>query len=115
MNLYVVAHYEQWREYGGPEEGGWWYTCQQLIDCDSAWANEDVAWAKAQELNEGREYRAWQDATEVYTVVELGRREPKPELADFLCHSYEELDEERDYVTRWDIPEYQPERRPHYC
>ena len=25
MDNYVVAYYRIAREYGGPEEGGWWY------------------------------------------------------------------------------------------
>ena len=26
MTVYLNT-YEQWEAYGGPEEGGWWYTC----------------------------------------------------------------------------------------
>lgn len=25
--------YEFCQAYGGPEEGGWWYTCKELIEC----------------------------------------------------------------------------------
>jgi hypothetical protein len=28
---YILAIYETDRAYGGPEEGGWWYDCGQLV------------------------------------------------------------------------------------
>jgi hypothetical protein len=56
------------------------------------------------------------------TVVELGREEIKPELADYVCHGdADDLWNEdgsikpENKVVRWDVPEYYPEYRPHYC
>jgi hypothetical protein len=30
-DTWVVAVYERGQEYGGPEEGGWWYTTRELV------------------------------------------------------------------------------------
>jgi hypothetical protein len=29
--VHILAFYEVDRAYGGPEEGGWWYDCGQLV------------------------------------------------------------------------------------
>lgn len=31
MATFVIGFYELDRAYGGPEEGGWWYDCGQLV------------------------------------------------------------------------------------
>ena len=48
---YVVAVYELDRVYGGPEEGGWWYTTGDLVRIHSVEKSEERAWQKAARLN----------------------------------------------------------------
>lgn len=112
--LYVVARYTQDRAYGGPEEGGWWYDCGELERIVTATRDEDAAWEVVRHLNGYRADRRRFNVT--YTVVELPRKELSPELYDQACHGdYDWNPEPGDYVTRWDIPTYYPEGRPHYC
>ncbi len=40
---YILAFYEIDREYGGPEEGGWWYNTGELIRICRVFKNEDSA------------------------------------------------------------------------
>jgi hypothetical protein len=115
--LYVVAVYVEDRNYGGPEEGGWWYTAGELDHIESSFLDEDDAWVWANAWNEDRpEEQGWRYAPSKHaTVVELPRRELKYEVASQICHSDWDVDEERDYEWRWDVPTYYPEARPHYC
>lgn len=112
MDLYVVAVYEVHRVYGGPEEGGWWYTEGVLDGIIDATASEQGAYDVAYGYNrpDGEQRR---DGTEAH-VVQLGRRELRPEVAAQVCHADWETTEE-DYVLRWDVPTVFPEGRPHYC
>ena len=48
---YVLAVYEIDQAYGGPEEGGWWYSTGQLIRVLGVRRNEDDAYALARRLN----------------------------------------------------------------
>lgn len=48
---YVVAFYEIDRAYGGPEEGGWWYDCGQLVRVAWVCKSEDRAYQKARRAN----------------------------------------------------------------
>ena len=112
--LYVVARYTHDRAYGGPEEGGWWYDCGELERIVTATRNGPAAWRVASILNEYRADRCKPRRLDVvYRVVELPRKDVLPEYRDYACHG--DPDEEIPYVTRWDIPEYYPEGRPHYC
>lgn len=130
QSIWLVAIYDESRQYGGPEEGGWYYNTGELLGVDSAWTNEDVAWEKARNWNEAEhtEYDAvtnegWHrdrhDWRYAYsgpraTVVELGRRELPDEIQDQLCHSDGDYTDE-DMVTKWYVPEHFPTGRPHYC
>jgi len=49
-----VNVYLEDKGYGGPEEGGWWFDCGELIRCE-VWPTEEAAKARAAEL-EGGEY-----------------------------------------------------------
>lgn len=119
MSYYVVATYYRDQQYGGPEEGGWWYSTYELKDVIDGAPDESGAWALASDYNEqladGEQPRA--------TVVELGRRELKPKYEHHACHA--EIGEYYDEETlelrpeysevRWDVPVFTPEHRPHYC
>ena len=49
---YSVAVYEVDRAYGGPEEGGWWYDCGDLVRVAKRFRSEDDAWDYCNRLNE---------------------------------------------------------------
>lgn len=58
---YSVAVYEVDRAYGGPEEGGWWYDCGDLVRVAKRFRSEDDAWNYCNRLNEklySHNYRA---------------------------------------------------------
>lgn len=114
MSYYVVAVYYEDRAYGGPEEGGWWYSTGELVDVLTGHLDEGVAYEMARFYNDDEERAR---SGERARVVELGRRELKPELQANGCHmtDYDWEPKESDYVVRWDVPEYTPEHRPHYC
>lgn len=110
---FAVVRYWKGQRYGGPEEGGWWYTTYDRTD---DWAdtiewylNEDVAYEAA------RLYNGWAGNREEAYVIEVPRLELKPEYAEQACHMYGEEFKSEDYEWRTDIPEYLPEARPHYC
>ena len=113
--IYVVARYWTERAYGGPEEGGWWYTVGELEKVVLATRDEERAYAAARRLNGwvADEQRHVRRAVS-YDVVEIPRRELLPELKAVACHADYEFGE-NDYEVRWDIPAYYPEGRPHYC
>jgi hypothetical protein len=115
VTTWVVAVYATSRRYGGPEEGGWWFTEGELVGLLGSSNDEDDAYGIAYEFNrplwnEGEPRRDGYDAR----VVELGRRELRPEVAEARCHLDWDPTPE-DYVLRWDVPLYFPEARPHYC
>jgi hypothetical protein len=116
MSLFVVATYFEDQAFGGPEEGGWWYMTCSLDDVIAASPNEDHAWYLA------KDYNLSHDSQPRATVVELGRWEVAWEHQDYLCHGdgaelfAEDGSIKPEYrVRRWDIPEYTPEHKPHYC
>jgi hypothetical protein len=117
MSYFAVATYYRDQSYGGPEEGGWWYSTYELEDVVAGDVSEEIAWDMAQHYNEFLQ----PDEQPRATVVELGRWELKPEYRDYGCHGGDELwDEDGNVrpeyrVQRWDVPEYMPEHRPHYC
>lgn len=114
---YVVAVYETDRAYGGPEEGGWWYTVGELVDIDMVTESEDLAWARIRLLNDSYRHRrdgiSWRGDQEA-RLVELPRRELNEWAAKEACHSDYDFQED-DYETHWDIPVSFPEHAPHYC
>jgi hypothetical protein len=102
--VYVLAKYEVSRRYGGPEEGGWWYTDGDLSQIMAAYNHEEDAYADC------RRYNAAVDQDEVaFTVVTLPWLDEDPD--GDRCHS----DGEVQPVLRTDIPKYFNEHRPHYC
>lgn len=49
---FYVSIYEVSREFGGPEEGGWWYEAYRYIETKSQFDDQEEAFAYARELNE---------------------------------------------------------------
>jgi hypothetical protein len=108
---WAVAVYWRDQGYGGPEEGGWWYTTYELSHVEWWYHDQDEAYEHARQLNDDfGDARVSKNAH----VVEVPRRELRPDLASVACHVDWDFGEE-DYILRWDIPEYEPEGRPHYC
>lgn len=54
---FIVAVYELWLAYGGPEEGGWWYDTGGLIRIHKMFNSEKDAYAACRRLNRGLEYK----------------------------------------------------------
>lgn len=115
---WVVAIYDQGRSYGGPEEGGWWFTEGELSQLDSVHGTEEAAYEAALCFNEAA--RAEGVATSggeglVAHVVQVPRMELHPQLRGQECHLFGDEITDDDYVIEWNVPLYFPEGRPHYC
>jgi len=41
--MFYVNVYEKGRAYGGPEEGGWWYTVHESLGCEWSTTTKDEA------------------------------------------------------------------------
>jgi hypothetical protein len=52
MSSFVVAFYEIDRAYGGPEEGGWWFDCGDLVRVFAVCKSEDRAYEIARRAND---------------------------------------------------------------
>lgn len=69
--MYYIHKYEVSQEYGGPEEGGWWYDAGSPV----AWwypvccEDEDTAYLVCRILNSAEGTRADQDEKYGYTSV----------------------------------------------
>lgn len=106
--VYVTAVYAVDRVYGGPEEGGWYYTYGDLVGTIGATADEDdaygIAWRFNRLLADGGPRRDGLEAR----VYQLGRLEYPADA----CH-VDYAPEERE--PRYDVPLHFPEGRAHYC
>jgi hypothetical protein len=112
---YAVAVYETDRCYGGPEEGGWYYTDGPLIEVNSFSLEVDEASGRCWDLNQTFRDEDRDEARRIASVVQIPRLELAPELKAQACHGDGEFSP-GDYVVRWDIPtDYLDDRRPHYC
>ena len=110
--IYAVAVYDIGRVYGGPEEGGWWFTAGELDEVQAWFHGEDPAYDLARTLNEAfREEARYGEANRAAHVIAIPRKEDR--YADERCHMDPDVPDE--YVTRYDIPTSFPEGRPHYC
>ena len=47
---YYLNEYKIWREYGGPEEGGWWYNVGSFVKCHGRYTSIDEATAADEAL-----------------------------------------------------------------
>lgn len=112
VTVFVVAAYDVSRHYGGPEEGGWYYSNGPLLGVLDVALSNDEATEKCWDINQAfNELDGSGEDRRVATVVELPRRELGPHIRP--CHDVDY--DESDYVTRWDIPAEYSEERPHYC
>ena len=94
---YFVAVYLADRAYGGPEEGGWWYDCGELVRVVRLFRTEESACEYARRLN--RKLRSRRVGPNV------GRREKWSMASDgeYEAHAYTDF-----------APQCFPDRRPHY-
>lgn len=49
---FVVAIYDRNQAYGGPEEGGWWYECGDLVKVSRVFDDQDRACRYAARMSE---------------------------------------------------------------
>lgn len=49
--MYYVNEYLCNREYGGPEEGGWWYDTGEFLECHGVFKHESEAYDHMDSLN----------------------------------------------------------------
>lgn len=99
MNKWWVHKYEVRQEYGGAEEGGWWYDSGDPVEGweVKGYSVEEEAFAKARELNDQEHDRQKREEDYEYTSV----------LSYKSRHfSYQ--------VEETSIPKAYPEVRPHY-
>lgn len=94
MSNFVVAFYEIDRAYGGPEEGGWWYDCGQLVRVFAVCKTEKAANAVATRANHLLD-RLQRHKREVGSVIYRGGRHVA-----------------RVYTNT--APKFYPQERPHY-
>lgn len=94
MTTYVLAIYEVDRAYGGPEEGGWWFDCGQLVRVLGVRHNEEAAFALARRLN------GWLDR------LQAGKRDVSSVIYDGGRYAVE--------VHENAPPPHYPAERPHY-
>ena len=91
----ILAFYEIDREYGGPEEGGWWYDSGTFVRAIALHFDEATAVAAQQRANRLLE-RLQRHRREVYSVLYSGGR--------YRAYTFTGLP-----------PERFPERRPRYA
>jgi hypothetical protein len=99
--MYYIHKHEVWQEYGGPEEGGWWYECGRPVD-PSEWEpapfrSEDDAYAACRVLNDAERIRRKTQEKYEYTSV-LSYK------STHYAYSVQTVSEPFDY----------PQKRPHY-
>jgi hypothetical protein len=109
-HYYVVAVYTIDAAYGGPEEGGWWYTEGDLSAVVDGSSSEDEAYQKADTI---RAKLGFPDRVSVQ-VVDLGRWVLTPEASELLEDDWDYVPVREDYVLRTDVPQHFPEHRPYY-
>ena len=67
MGKAFVAVYELGRHFGGPEEGGWWWTSGELVHVEGA-DSEELAYERCDVLREGK----YKDTADLYSVSYRG-------------------------------------------
>jgi hypothetical protein len=97
MTSYIVSLYLEDLAYGGPEEGGWYYSVGQLVRVIRTFADEGKAYDYCRKLNRRLESRV--------IGPNVGRYAMSSVLSD---GEYSAL------VHEDKAPEYFPERRPYY-
>jgi hypothetical protein len=97
--LWFVHKYNVSQQYGGPEEGGWWYDAGYPDDnwIPLVFTNEEEAYARCRELNKAEYERRKEECPRGYTSVLSYEEE---------FYTYDVTDEQKAYPF--------PEVRPHY-
>lgn len=52
--MFYVNVYRTAREYGGPEEGGWYYSTGQFLGSEGGYSKIEDAWAKRDRVNRSK-------------------------------------------------------------
>lgn len=112
----TIALYETWREYGGPEEGGWWYSVSRRIAIHSGPVDGATEYLAADFAREAEHFDKIHD--EDHYVVDV-TWDPLEKIEDpsYLtcgCDGYgtpPKVWPNPDLIA----PESLPLRRPHYC
>jgi hypothetical protein len=97
MASFVVAAYDSAQQYGGPEEGGWWFDAGSLVRIVRVFRNEDRAYSYCRRLND----RLYSDC--------IGPNAGRPDYTSVLSYGrivarvYENV-----------APAGYPDERPHY-
>jgi hypothetical protein len=100
--LWWVGIYKQDRAFGGPEEGGWWYDCGEHCDQEVYFAVDMLPGVFRTET-EAVEYAA--KVQEAVKPLNVGRRSISSVLSE---GQYGVM------VFEDKLPDYYPEKRPHY-
>ena len=71
--VWYVHKYQEWQDYGGPEEGGWWYDVREPVR-DDEWTTfifteEEEAFAKCRELYAEEYERRKGEPYDYYSVL----------------------------------------------
>ena len=95
-----IHKYEVSQEYGGPEEGGWWYDLGTLVEdfVPLYFEDEDAVYEKCRELNGAEGKRREDEEQYGYTSV-----------LSHMSTFYDYTVDETAYP-----PKHFPETRPHY-
>jgi len=99
IRFYCVSIYKIDRQYGGPEEGGWWYNCGEPV----LWFGMHTRCFTT--LDDARDY---QEVLRTTLIPELneGRRPISSVLSEGIFSA--EIDEN-------EYPVAYPKERPYYC
>ena len=93
---YIIGIYELSREYGGPEEGGWYYTAGNLVRVCRIFRNPDSAYDYVNRINRTLQYRIKKAcAVPYYSVIYNG--------GAYQARVYKD-----------DMPKFFPSERPYY-
>jgi hypothetical protein len=93
----TITVHEVWQNYGGPEEGGWWYTAGEPVNRMDGDKSTICIFSKKQAIREALELtRRW----------DLHRQ---PSTTDSRECSAIEVNFSQGYARHY------PEERPHYC
>jgi|688.fasta_scaffold379186_4 hypothetical protein len=95
--MYLVSVYLQDLAYGGPEEGGWYYTVGELARTVRLFRSEDKAYEYSRRLNDKLNSRTF------------GPNLDRPDMSSVLSEGLYFAEVHEDHA-----PKYFPEKRPRY-
>lgn len=99
--MFYIHKYSIGLCYGGPEEGGWWYTDGNPVDdwTPESFDDEEQAWERCRELNADEKERAAKEEDYEFTSVLASR-------SDHFSYTVEETKHPNIYPLQ---------TRPYYC